>query len=251
MSEFTAGFSARSHGVAEALKAAFAPRVAGFAPADLRDRAERGPVSFAPHAREAEHPRHFSPANPATNPTAGWDPFDANPTPPAQPFVDPVAVAHEAGYAAGYVEGGDAVRAEMTALAERDRALLESLTQALQSDDRIDREAIARRLRETVLFLVTRLVGDIGIAPDLLAGRIEAAADLLTDAAESATLHIHPADIPLLEGKLPRQIVAVGDATVARGSFVLESASTIVEDGPDLWLEQLAHAIERVAVPTV
>jgi flagellar assembly protein FliH len=30
---------------------------------------------------------------------------------------------------------------------------------------------------------------------------------------------------------------------------VLESASTIVEDGPELWLEQLAQAIDRVAVP--
>ena len=161
MSEFTAGFSARSRGVAEALQAAFAPRVAGFAAADLRERAERGPVSFSPHDSECERPRHFSPAAPGTNPTAGWDPFDANPAPPAQPFVDPVAVAHEAGYAIGYVEGGDAARAEMTALAERDRALLESLTQALQSNDRIDREAVARRLRETVLFLVTRLVGDV------------------------------------------------------------------------------------------
>ena len=28
-----------------------------------------------------------------------------------------------------------------------------------------------------------------------------------------------------------------------RGSFVLESASTVVEDGPDLWLDQLATAI--------
>ncbi|MFW1581962.1 hypothetical protein ACEV7R_23320, partial [Vibrio parahaemolyticus] len=89
-------------------------------------------------------------------------------------------------YAIGYVEGGDAARAEMTALAERDRALLESLTQALQSNDRIDREAVARRLRETVLFLVTRLVGDVGISSERLAQRIEAAADLLTDATESA-----------------------------------------------------------------
>ena len=137
----------------------------------------------------------------------------------------------------------------MTALAERDRALLESLTQALQSNDRIDREAVARRLRETVLFLVTRLVGDVGISSDRLAQRIEAAADLLTDATESAMLRVHPDDVALLEGKLPRQIFAVGDASVARGSFVLESASTIVEDGPDLWLEQLAQAIDHVAVP--
>jgi len=37
---------------------------------------------------------------------------------------------------------------------------------------------------------------------------------------------------------------------VERGGFVLESASTIVEDGPELWLEQMAQAIERVAMPT-
>lgn len=250
MSEFTAGFSARSHGVADALKAAFAPRVAAFAAADLRERAERGPVSFSPQARDEDRPRHFSPADRDANPTAGWDPFDADPAVPlATPFVDPLVVAHEAGYAIGYVKGGDAARAEMTALADRDRALLEALTQALQSNDRIDREAVARRLRETVLFLVTRLVGDIGVSSDQLAKRIETAADLLSDATESAMLRVHPDDVALLDGKLPRQIFAVGDAAVARGAFVLESASTIVEDGPELWLEQLAQAIDHVAVP--
>jgi flagellar assembly protein FliH len=30
---------------------------------------------------------------------------------------------------------------------------------------------------------------------------------------------------------------------------VLESAATIVEDGPDLWIEQLAQAIDRAALP--
>ena len=53
----------------------------------------------------------------------------------------------------------------------------------------------------------------------------------------------------LLEGRLPATIFAVGDAAIARGSFVMESASTIVEDGPELWLDQLAQAIDRVAVP--
>ena len=69
------------------------------------------------------------------------------------------------------------------------------------------------------------------------------------DSAESAMLRVHPDDVALLEGKLPRSVFAVGDAAVTRGSFVLESASTIVEDGPELWLEQLAQAIDRVAVP--
>ncbi len=222
--------------------AAFAPRVAGFAPADLRERAQRGPVHFSPHGTAETGPKHFSPANPDSNPTEGWDPLDAAST---APFVDPIAAAH----AAGHAEGVEAALAEIAVTGERDRALLASLAVALQADDRIDRDAVARRLRQTVLFLVTRLVGEVGIAPDRLARRIEAAADLLGDAAESAMLRVHPDDVALLEGKLPRQIFAVGDAAVARGAFVLESASTIVEDGPDLWLEQLAHAIDRVAVP--
>ena len=247
MSDFTAGFSSRGHGVAEALQAAFAPRVAGFAPADLRERAARGPVHFAPQdagqGSGEGSPKHFAPANPGTSPTAGWDPLDANAPPSA--FVDPVTAAH----AAGYAEGVETTLAEIEATGERDRALLADLAQALQDDDRIDRDAVARRLRQTVLFLVTRLVGEIGIAPDLLARRITAAAEMLSDAAESAILRVHPDDVALLEGKLPRQVFAVGDLAVARGAFVLESASTIVEDGPDLWLEQLAQAIDRVAVP--
>jgi flagellar assembly protein FliH len=244
MSDFVAGFSARGAGVAEALQAAFAPRVSGFAPADLRERAGGGPVSFSPQA-PGEGPKHFSPANPDANPTEGWDPLDANA--PAQPFVDPVAAAHEAGFTAGM----EAALAEITATAERDRALLTDLAKALQADDRIDREAVARRLRQTVLFLVTRLVGEVGISAERLATRIDTAADMLADAAESAMLRVHPDDVALLEGKLPRQIFAVGDAAVTRGSFVLESASTIVEDGPELWLEQLAQAIDRVAMPEV
>ena len=246
MSDFTAGFSARGHGVADALKAAFAPRVAGFAAADLRERAERGPVHFSPQGSESG-PKHFSPANPDSNPTAGWDPLDANAAAVPPSFVDPVAAAH----AAGYAEGTEAALAEIAVTGERDRALLASLAQALQADDRIDRDAVARRLRQTVLFLVTRLVGEAGIAPDMLARRIDASADMLSDAAESAMLRVHPDDVALLQGKLPRQIFPVGDEAVARGSFVLESASTIVEDGPELWLEQLAQAIDRVAVPQV
>jgi flagellar assembly protein FliH len=88
-----------------------------------------------------------------------------------------------------------------------------------------------------------------GIAPDILAARITAAVDLLADSAESALLRLHPDDVPLVQGKLPATIFPVGDPHVTRGSFVIESASTIVEDGPDIWLEQLALAIDRVPIP--
>jgi len=128
--------------------------------------------------------------------------------------------------------------------------LLQSLAHALKTSDRIDREQLAHQLREAVVTLVTKLVGEIGISGDLLAGRITAAVDLLADGAEAAMLRVNPDDVDLLKDKLPAPILPVGDASIDRGSFVLESASTIVEEGPDLWLEQLAQAIDRVAVPT-
>lgn len=245
MSDFTAGFVARHEAVARALHLAFEVPPEGFAPADLKAWAtgRAGPVSFSP---QGEGPKHFTPADPGTNPTEGWDPFSAANAPPPPTFVDPVATAH----AAGFAEGMAAAAAEIGEAAERDRAMLLALGEALRSEGRLDREIMARQLRQTVMFLVTRLIGEVGIAPDILARRIDSAAEMLADSAESALLRVHPDDIALLDGKLPKTVFAVADANVARGSFLLESASTIVEDGPDLWLEQLAQAIDRVAMPT-
>lgn len=201
--------------------------IAGFSPrnhtGDLIAQAF-APTGFAPadlRARAAG-PRPFD---------GGYDPFDTKP--------DPIAVAH----AEGYAEGLAAAAAEQG----RDRALADGIAEALSG--RVDRDQVARHLRQTVLLLVSKIVGETGVAPDILAGRIEAATELLTDTAESAMLRVHPDDVALLEGRLPATVFAVGDAAVARGSFVMESASTIVEDGPELWLDQLSQAIERVAVP--
>lgn len=251
MSSFIAGFAARHDNAAQLLASAFAPPM-GFAPADIRDRAAaspRRPSGFAPQAAAAPvsahsqpGPKHFSPADKASNPTEGWDPLD--PASETESFLDPLAAAH----AAGYAEGLAAAAAVTQSNAARDQALLASLAAALNTD-RLDRNRVATQLRQTVLLLVGKLVGEIGVSPDLLAGRIEAATELLADSAEAALLRVHPEDVALVDGKLPKSIFAAGDASVARGSFVLESASTIVEDGPAMWLDQLASAIDRVAVP--
>ena len=251
MSSFVAGFAARHDNAAQLLASAFAPPM-GFAPADIRDRAAPSPrraTGFAPQAATPSAPaptptgpKHFSPADKDSNPTEGWDPLD--PASETESFLDPLAAAH----AAGYAEGLAAAAAVTQGNAARDQALLAGLAAALNTD-RVDRDRVAMQLRQTVLLLVGKLVGEIGIAPDLLAGRIEAATDLLADSAEAALLRVNPEDVALIDGKLPKSIFAAGDASVARGSFVLESASTIVEDGPAMWLDQLASAIDRVAVP--
>ncbi len=251
---FTAGFASRHTTSATVLASAFAPP-SGFAAADIRARATVRPANdfgqgftaesvrdaAGDAAGDAGAPRHFSPADKDVNPTAGWNPLDPV---SESSFIDPLAAAH----AAGYEEGLAAAAAAAREAATRDTALLGDLATALGAD-RIDRERIAGQLRQTVLFLVSKVVGEVGIAPDVLAGRVETAADLLSDSAESALLRVHPDDVALLEGRLPKSIFAAGDPGVARGSFILESASTIVEDGPELWLDQLALAIDRVPVP--
>lgn len=221
---FVAGFASRHTVAAPLLASAFGASV-GFAAATV----VRAPAPGGP--------RHFNPASPGHRPTAGWNPLDPD------DVTDPIAAAH----AAGVAQGRAAAMEEAEQGRVRDAALLTELTRAL--DTRFDREGIAERLRRTVLMLVEKLVGDIGVSADLLTARVEAATDLLADPQESALLRVHPDDVPLIEGRLPKTVFAAGDPHVARGSFVLESASTVIEDGPALWLGQLAQAIDRVPVP--
>lgn len=238
MSDFVPGLAARqgTAGIAEALQRAFAPPEA-FAPRAV------GPRDTAPIVE----PRHFAPAEPGHRPTEGWDMFDPDPAVAQEQhsFVDPVAAAHDAGYAEGFA----AARAEVEAIAQSQAALLQQVSDALSKGAHFDRERMAGHLRQTVLHLVTRMIGEVGIAPDILAARIDAATDMLADSAESAILRLHPDDVALVEGKLPKTVFPIGDAAIQRGGFVIESASTIVEDGPDLWIEQLAQAIDRVPIP--
>lgn len=234
MTGFVVGLPSRQDAAAAERARLRAANTAGFTPAELMARIEE---AFGA-------PRHFSPADPDASPTAGWDMMD--------PTVDTVdhAAEIEAAHSAGYEQGVADATAAAQANAERDRALLTTLAAELSGAARIDRETIAQQLRQTVLMLVERLVGEIGVSPERLVARVEAAAELLADEHESAMLRVHPDDVALLTETLPSTIFPVGDANVARGSFVLEAASTIVEDGPALWLEQLGQVIDRVALPS-
>ena len=259
MSDFVAGFSARQNAAAAALQQAFAPP-GGFAPSGmpgLHVDLGSGPISFRPQAPTGGlgataadniapgHPRHFHPASRDHDPTQGWDPFAACED-PVEPAVDPITAAHASGYAEGLAAAQRQFQAQADAEA-RDSRMVTSITEALSA--RIDRQAMAEQLRQTVLMLVGKLVGEIGVDAERLAGRIEGAMDLLSDAKEAAMLRVHPDDVAMLAERLPQTVFPVGDPNVERGGFVLESASTIVEDGPSLWLDQLAAAIDKVPVP--
>lgn len=244
---FVAGFAPRQDDAALRLQRVFAERAPGFSPGDMIARIEEAfCASSQPHGMAdgaEDHPE--AAAAEALDETAHVDPVVAAMA--DVPMIDRLAEAHQAGFDAGYA----AARAEYAASVERDSALVQGILAALRSDQRVDRERTAAQLRQTVLHLVSGLIDQVGISGDLLARRVEAASDLLADQSESAILRVHPDDVALLDGRLPDTIFSVGDASLGRGSFVLEAASTIVEDGPDLWLEQLTSTLEKVAVPAL
>jgi flagellar assembly protein FliH len=250
--DFVSGMPSRANAAALSRTRQRSDIAPGFTPADLIARIEQAFGARAPAPTGADdgpeegagdQPRHFSPADPDADPTAGWDMMDADAPIPAS--VEQIEAARIAGYHEGLADA--AIAAD--AVVSRERELLEAVADAMKAGGATDRVALAAALRRTVTMLVTQLVGEIGVSAPLLAARVEAATDLLADASESAMLRVHPDDLPLLEGRLPDTVFPVADESVARGSFAMEAASTIVEDGPAMWLEELSAAIERAAVP--
>ena len=204
--------------------------------------AEGGPVHFSP----APEPKHFRPANPGTNPTEGWDPFDPmGEQAQASDAPDPIATAR----AEGFAEGMATAERMAAQRGETDAQALAEIAGLLQMMSGFDRDALATRLRQTVLFLVTKLVGEVGVSAELLKQRIEAAAALIADSAELAQLRLNPADFPLVDGHQPEHVTLVPDETVGRGGFRIETRSSSVEDGPAGWLLQLSAALDSTALP--
>jgi flagellar assembly protein FliH len=128
---------------------------------------------------------------------------------------------------------------------------LARLAAALEAFAPLERESLAARLRQTVLYLVTRIVGEAGIAPDRLAARIDSAVQLLAEPSESASLRLNPEDLALLQGRVPPRVLTIADAGIERGGFRIETRTTAIEDGPSAWLAQLAAAIERAPMPAL
>jgi len=209
-----------------------------------------GMRGFAPAAPgSAAEPRHFQPSAPGTNPTAGWDMFDADAEPHAVEMPNAAEVAVEAARAEGYALGIAAGEAAARAAQGANDDATAMLTAALSRLRPFDQEQLAQRLGRTVLHLVRQMVGEAAVDADRLAQRIKAAAALLSDSTQAGILHLNPADLPLVEGLVPEPLFAIADASLPRGALLLESRDAVIEDGPDQWLAQLSAALDRVPLP--
>ena len=147
-------------------------------------------------------------------------------------------------FARGWAEGRRT--AELEFAAERDAVA--RLAEALESLQPEPSNALALILAEAVERLVRQVVGASEIDRQLLVARAEAAASLITDEMAPARLRLNPEDAAVVESaRLPVTLVA--DATLARGSLILETGEGWIEDGPAIRLERLRAELDRMGAP--
>lgn len=147
-------------------------------------------------------------------------------------------------YEQGVAEGRATVEAEFAA--ERDA--IARLAGALEVLKPEPTNALALLLAETVDRLVREVVGEVEIDANRLLARAKAAAELIGENVEPSKLRAHPDDIPYLE---PAGLVPVlqADPSLPRGTLVLETGHGWIEDGPEIRLERLRAALDKMAAP--
>lgn len=161
----------------------------------------------------------------------------------AEPVVD-IAVLEADAFAAGFSEGRRTV--EMEVAAERDALLrLAETIEALRPEPHHE---LGLLLAETVERLVRQIVGEVTLDKDIILSRANAAAELIAEEATPARMRLSPEDHARLIGAdLPVEMVA--DAALVPGMVLVETGEGWIEDGPEVGLEKLRIALDKMGVP--
>lgn len=135
--------------------------------------------------------------------------------------------------------GRDAALAEMAAEGARRAALKLSL----QRLDAQLQEQLANRLAEAVAGLCESLLAPLAIDPEALQDRCLAAAAHIGEGIVDASLHLHPADIELLDPDFAATWHIVADPSLERGMVEFVTGEGAVRDGPAEWRAALREAL--------
>ena len=165
---------------------------------------------------------------------AGSSETNAAVSPPA-PRDDPLSDAWDAGFRTAT----DQIRADMAHDAAANAQV--ELAYARLADK--EAEALAEKLRETVIALCGAVLDGASIAPDTLSRRIANALALLRRSTDEKVLRLHPDDLALIGNRLPPGLDACADSALERGALRIETGAGGVEDGPSQWREAIAAAV--------
>jgi flagellar assembly protein FliH len=148
--------------------------------------------------------------------------------------VDPVEQAAQEAFLQGFQEGERLTRETM----ERDNQIRAELAAAIALVAQAGEGTLATMLSQSVIRLVTQIIGEVPIDEDVLKARCEAVAACIDQDESRAVLEVNPQDLPLLEmEQMGVALAASGD--LPRGSVRLATSDGWVEDGPDIRLARL------------
>ncbi|WP_380872533.1 hypothetical protein ACFB49_34620 [Sphingomonas sp. DBB INV C78] len=160
-----------------------------------------------------------------------------------EPVEDMATIEAEA-FAAGFAEGRRTV--EMEFAAERDAIL--RLAETLEVLRPEPHHELGLLLAETVERLVRQIVGEVTLDNDIILARANAAAELIAEESTPARMRLSPDDFERLQGAdLPVQMVA--DENIVPGMVLVETGEGWIEDGPEVGLEKLRIALDKMGVP--
>lgn len=157
--------------------------------------------------------------------------------------IDPANIENSA-YAQGYDEGRRVSEEELAEERAALNALAESL-HALQPEPPLE---LAALLAETVERLVRQIVGEVSLDGNLLLERVNRAAALVAEEATPTRMRLHPDDLERIkDAELPVALIA--DPSLGQGMVLLETGEGWIEDGPEVGLEKLRIALDKMGVP--
>jgi flagellar assembly protein FliH len=161
---------------------------------------------------------------------------------PAFSAEDEATARENQAYSQGLVDGRRSVEAEIAA----ERSALTELAASLPNLKPEPVLPLAMLLAETVDRLVREIVGEVEIDGLKLLARAKAAAAVIGEATQPASLRVNPKDVELLKGA-GLAIAVEADESLPRGTLLLETAEGWVEDGPAVRLDRLRAELDRVA----
>lgn len=147
--------------------------------------------------------------------------------------------------ARAFAEGEAAGREQAMAEAEETLANQRKFRLSLREFDQAALDSFATDLSETVMALCTQVIAGHTIDSDALIERSRKAAQRIGDVASQCILKLHPDDLALIDVTDLGGLQAESDATLERGSIILEGPDGAVRDGPAEWRRAIAAVLQR------
>ena len=200
-------------------------------------------VKVSPFAvRPPKEPFHAWTGRAADGIFGASDYGDAGHESPASKMLDIETIKGEA-YAEGLTAGRRMAEAELAS----ERQALQALARTLQVLQPEPPAALGLMLAETVGRLVRQIAGEVVLDEERVIERATAAAALIGERSAPARMRLNPADVARV-GAAGLPVELVGDPSLAQGSVRLETPEGSIEDGPEIALEQLRIALDRMGI---